>query len=285
MTTKLLRFAYLLIIIGLVLVLYIVIRDPNGIGKDLLVNLLADIVAVVVALFTIDRITKERANAQSLPAKCLIYARLLDVIDEFLINTLPSGSYNLSTKIYKLKYYDIYAVPLLEPLDSKLLTEIPILIKNEIKGRKSLDIRPLASLKKHVNEILDRSILILESEPSNLLLQLAFVFLSIVPTDANRFEQNSNTDLKHSRQSNLIQNLLSKFQNIFGQAGITRITGEQITWLITYPEWTIPKEEISQDEIIQWLSSIVINIIHLRNWLYQTITKFFVDIDLSKLQH
>lgn len=178
--------AKLMMIAGTAAVIGIALRNYDDIGDDLLLNLAAEALVIVWSYFTIDRIIRRRREKQLEPARCLLYARLLEMIDQFLQVTLPEEFRETSIKKYKYRHGEIYAISTLEPPDQETLSRLPKLIKRDIENRGPFYREPLSQFREELDAALDRSLTLLDAELMNPLLRLSFVYLGSIPVNEAR---------------------------------------------------------------------------------------------------
>ncbi len=146
--------------------------DRGG-GRDLFWGVLAESLVIIWALFTIDRL-KEWYNArQGLPARCLLYISMLELIDEFLAEITPPGLRKVSRRNYRYKYGDIPAIPVLEAPHPEELPRLLAGMQEEFKSQPRLGAQPFFKLRAQLDTFLDRGLSLLEPEPATLLLRLA----------------------------------------------------------------------------------------------------------------
>lgn len=68
--------------------------------SDLLLNLAAEGIGVVVTVFGIDRLIQYREEKRWGPAKNLIYADLLEILDDLLMTVVPYEYFDIATRHY-----------------------------------------------------------------------------------------------------------------------------------------------------------------------------------------
>jgi hypothetical protein len=144
-------------------------------------NLVAEFIGAILTVYAIDRIIRTREERKLLPAKCLLYARLLEIVDELLTIILPLESYEVNRGIYKYKRGEIYAIPIIQPIDAESLSRSALLVGQDIETRGPSIIASLALAQKQVDAILDSSTFLLDFDLINLLARLSFMFLSSIP--------------------------------------------------------------------------------------------------------
>jgi hypothetical protein len=159
---------------------------------DLLCNLFAESTGIVISVLVIDFLAKwreERREAQRwLSAKCRLYARLVEMVDDFLVAVLPDEFREVTPKLYRYKYGDIYAVPMIRSPGKEDLSRLHSLIEGSaLLGRTTLF--HVSRMRKQLDALLDRWAFLLDSEPMDLLMRLSFALSGSVQTDVDWTEE------------------------------------------------------------------------------------------------
>lgn len=138
---------------------------------DLFFNLFAEFIGTIIAVLIIDFLIKWRGEKRQLPAKCLLYSKLLNMIDDLLIAILPEECREVSKRIYQCKYINICVTPMIE-LKVSMLIHLPLYIKRDIEIRGASYVTSLSQARKQLDNILFSSAFLLDPAPMSLLLNL-----------------------------------------------------------------------------------------------------------------
>jgi hypothetical protein len=272
--------AIALVIAGTVVVVTVIVLDIvglvdfGGIGGDLFLNLAAETLVIIWAYFTIDHLIKRRKERQLQPAKCLLYARLLEMIDEFLSVVLPEECRKVSTKRYKYRYGDIHAIPSIELVGQEIASRLPSLIARDIESRGTFYREPLLQLRKQLDATLDHSLTLLEPEPMKLVLRLTFVFLSSIPTDTIETGETPLYTLREEPETGQVNRILATVRRLFGRETAER-TPEQRKMAISPQDFFEPTEDGPQTGLVLWLAGVISATIKVRTWLERMLDQFF----------
>ena len=101
-------------------------ETPWGFG----LSLSTEVVGAFLTLISIEVFrwhwTARQEEQQKLPAKCVLCARLMQKIDEFLVSVLPVDQYKVTDSAYfaRGKGYQIVSVPILERVNKQWPTEL-----------------------------------------------------------------------------------------------------------------------------------------------------------------
>ena len=140
--------------------------------NDLLLNLLAEGLGIVATYVVIDQLLKRREEKRWLPAKNLLYAKLFEIANDFLVHFIPAEYWKIKVVTY---YFGKSEVMVGIEVNDKLLPE---LIENNFGLADSFtekgftDIESLETLKNKVKDILSNSIELIEPELLSQLLDL-----------------------------------------------------------------------------------------------------------------
>lgn len=156
--------------------------------QDLIINLTAETLGIIVTLFMINRLVKRRDQSQRLPSQHLIYANLLKITGSLLSDVLPSRFQETTDETYH--YGDAIGFPVIilkdiEPSEL-FLAELLIYISRDINSQKKLDIGPLSSAKKQFEKLLRSPAFLLNPELLTMLLKLHRSLAFLVRTDCDR---------------------------------------------------------------------------------------------------
>lgn len=241
---------------------------------DLVVNVVTELLGVLATVLILSLLLRKLEEQRRLPAKCLLYTKLIEMTDEFLSVTLPKPLRDMKVEVFKYKYADILASSILVPLDENDILLLPELIKRDIEAQSSYDFEPFVMLKNRVDAILDRSIDLLDPEPRSLLLQLSFISLDRIPTDLEQEVPmpiyGLREDLEASSSQGCWAAFLPFFNRVFGKQ-----TAERHQAAASSQGLHISRGEVSRKESIQWIIGIVLTVAKLRLWLQYTLDRYF----------
>jgi hypothetical protein len=140
--------------------------------EDLVLNLIAEIMGTFFLAYILGYTIERREKKRWLPARCLLYTRLLEITDDLLIALVPEDARELKCEIYKSLYADIYVTTTIEPLKEEILPVLPPLIERDIERHESFDDAALVHAEQQLEGTLDHSAFLLDAEPISLLLKL-----------------------------------------------------------------------------------------------------------------
>jgi hypothetical protein len=115
----------LVIVLGAVVVIIFGLRYQRAGLWDFGLSLSTEVVGAFLTLISIEVIfqlgTAWREEQKRLPAKCMLYARLMHKIDEFLVSVLPMDHYQVTGSVYIAsgKSYQVVSVPILDQVNDQ----------------------------------------------------------------------------------------------------------------------------------------------------------------------
>lgn len=111
----------IIVAVGIAVTVYLM--NPER-GSELVLNLIPESIGMIMTILVIDVLIKwnsdlttrrweQREEQRRLPAKCLLYARLLEITDDLLVAVLPPELHEISSKTFR--HGDIEATPIRAP--------------------------------------------------------------------------------------------------------------------------------------------------------------------------
>lgn len=165
---------------------------------ELLLNLVSEAVGILVTVFIIGRLLKIQEERRWLPLKHFVYAKLLEIIGELLIGTLPSKFIRQTNIVYE--YGLVSAFPqaeIIPPLDEIKMTDLLSEIDQLLQRCQRLDVNLLFKSKQQIDDTLSKSAFLLEPEFLTLVLELDRSLSSVL-----RFEEDWSDD--HARWNRVL---------------------------------------------------------------------------------
>jgi hypothetical protein len=162
----------ILITVGVLMVLGTVLLNLSGMGGDLLLNLVAEILVLVLAFDQIPKLWERRRWA---PVNRRVIARLTEYMTELLPVLAPDEFRGATLRSYRYehKYGDIDAVLISTTLlETGNGVELPERVKAYVANQAGFDTAHLAQVETRVTSAIDRWSFLLDPEPLCLLLDL-----------------------------------------------------------------------------------------------------------------
>ena len=270
---KILPYAVAAAVVAAVIIATVWIVFPSTI-EDLIPNLMAELIGIFLTVGLISTLVSLMEEQRRLPSKCLVYAELLKLTDEFLLVVLPEPLRDLEVRTYKYRHADIYASSVLAPLDEAVLSRLPELIAQDIGNRDSFDLKPFVDLKKDLDLVLHRSIDLLDPGPRSLLLRLVFVQLKELSVD---IEQNVPMYIPEPIEEPKVasnQGCMARFRHFFGRSSVKQTEQWNGGTKSPHTSW-ISGEDRNKIQYIEKVIGVVYAMVKLRIWLQRVLSRHF----------
>lgn len=130
-------------------------------AQDLLLNLIAEMIGIIVTVLIIDRMIQRREQKRWLPSKHYVHARLFEIIDNFLDSTFPPRFTRLTKTVYEYGRVTVFAKT---ELDETMPPTLYSDTAEALRLRKHFDIEIVSRAKQGIDAILDRQAFLLDPE-------------------------------------------------------------------------------------------------------------------------
>ncbi len=163
LTTVLVATLVVVLVVFILLTLLEGFVVEGGIGRDVALNLAAEAIAFTLSIFLINAITdyidKRKERLRRLPLERIVYARLLRIVRDLIVNILPQEAYEENDSVFESNYGDS-AAPRID-LKQDSLDRLFALTNEYVERRYTdggkVDAVSLNHIKERLGTVLDRA--------------------------------------------------------------------------------------------------------------------------------